>query len=122
MVSAEALNLHESEAAAAYERLHAGHFLFLDPGTHHIRMAWPFSGVNTPFNVHVGQLIYQANCAWDMLGIPAVLQTDAIIHASFEDSQEQTVITITAGQLHHMGGVVHFPLPLSQWYDDLILT
>ncbi len=30
--------------------------------------------------------------------------------------------TITAGTLDGDDGVVHFPLPFRQWYDDLIHT
>ncbi len=44
-------------------------------------MAWPFSGVETLFQVSVSDKTYFANCAWDSLGIPAALHTDAEIEA-----------------------------------------
>jgi hypothetical protein len=102
--------------------LNQNHFFFLDPGTTNIRMANPFSAIPTQFTVQVAQKSYWANCAWDMLGIPAAMREDATIRAIYEDTQETTVITVKDGQFHHNGGLVHFPLPARQWYDDLILT
>lgn len=120
--TAQAFDLTIDEAKAVYDRLHQNHFFFLEPGTTDIRMANPLSAVPTKFKVHLGGKSYWANCAWDMLGIPAMLQAEATIEAIFEDTQETAVITVKDDQIHHAGGVVHFPLPVRQWYDDLILT
>jgi hypothetical protein len=120
--AAKAFDLTEEEAKSAYKRLHQRHFFFLDPGTTNIRMANPLSAIPTKFKVRVGDKSYWANCAWDMLGVPAMLKSDATIEATFEDTQEKVVIAVSAGQVQHTGGVVHFPLPFRQWYDDLILT
>ena len=115
-------NLSEAEARNCYQRLHERHFFFLEPGTLDVRMANPFSALPTKFRVQVGPVAYWANCAWDMLGIPAALHQDAVIEARYEDEGGTAVISITNGQLQHEGGVIHFPLPVCQWYDDLILT
>jgi hypothetical protein len=120
--TAEAFGLAEEQARAAYERLDHNHFFFLDPGTTNIRMANPFSAIPAQFTVRVGQKSYWANCAWDMLGIPAALQEDATITAEYEDTLETVVMEVKDGQVVHGGGLVHFPLPARQWYDDLILT
>lgn len=120
--AAKKFNLTEEEAKAAYNRLHERHFFFLDPGTTDIRMANPFSAIPTRFKVRVGKKSYWANCAWDMLGIPAMLKRDAVIEAVFEDTRENVTITVSNGRVQSPGGVVHFPLPFRQWYDDLILT
>ncbi|MBK8903410.1 MAG: hypothetical protein IPM53_19665 [Anaerolineaceae bacterium] len=111
-----------AEMQNIYQRLHERHFFFLEPGTFSIRMANPFSAIPTKFKVQVGSMAYWANCAWDMLGIPAALHQDAVIEAKYEDREETAVITITNGQVQYSGGVIHFPLPVRQWYDDLILT
>jgi hypothetical protein len=42
------LGIEPEQARAAYEPLHA---LFLDPEIGEVRMAFPFSGVPTPFRV-----------------------------------------------------------------------
>jgi hypothetical protein len=120
--TAQAFDLTGEQVKDVYERLHENHFLFLDHGTTNIRMANPFSAIPTKFKVRVNHKSYWANCAWDMLGIPAALQDDAVIEAVFEDTREPVAITVADGQVRHEGGVVHFPLPVRQWYDDLILT
>lgn len=120
--TAQEFDLTEAQAKVAYQRLHHNHFFFLEPGTTNIRMANPFSALPTKFKVQVGQTSYWANCAWDMLGIPAALQADATITARFEDSQEMVEMTVKHDKVQHKCGVVHFPLPVRQWYDDLILT
>ncbi|GAB4423354.1 MAG: hypothetical protein Kow0031_01810 [Anaerolineae bacterium] len=119
---AREFNLARTEAEAAVERLHQHHLLFLEPGTTDIRIANPFSAIPTDYQVRVGPRAYWANCAWDMLGIPAALHTDAVIEAVYTDTREWTTITISSGELQPAAGVVHFPLPVRQWYDDLILT
>jgi hypothetical protein len=54
-------------------RLAEAHSLVLAPGSHSIWMAHPFSGVPTSYPVQAGGVQYWANCAWDALGIPAML-------------------------------------------------
>jgi len=120
--TATQFDLSVEETQNSYQRLHDDHFFFLEPGTTTIRMANPFSAIPTRFKVQVGPMAYWANCAWDMLGIPAALHQDAAIEANYEDTGETAVLTITNGKLQPGDGVIHFPLPVQQWYDDLILT
>ncbi len=85
-------------------------------------MANPLSAVPTPYRVYVNGHRLWANCAWDSLGIPAMLHTDARIEATFTPSGDAATYAITAGRLNAACGVVHFPLPFRQWYDNLIHT
>ena len=92
-------------------------------------MAWPFSGVPTDFKVHADGKTYFANCAWDMLGIPAALHTDAVIDAVFTESNEPVQLEVNNGQITNLQSpvtnyhlLVHFPLPFARWYDDLVFT
>ncbi len=110
------------EARHAYRRLHQQHALFLEPGTDDVRMANPLSAVPTPYRVHVHGRWLWANCAWDSLGIPAMLHADARIEAAYAGSHELTTYAIENGQLQAESGVVHFPMPFRRWYDDLIHT
>jgi hypothetical protein len=118
---ATTLGLNPEDVRSAYERLNSRHALFLTPGSHDVRMAHPFSGVPTAFRVEVDDRTYWANCAWDTLGIPAALHADARIEAPIEGG-ESTRFAIEAGQPKGWHGVVHFPLPVRRWYDDLIET
>ncbi|MCQ3937923.1 MAG: hypothetical protein DPW18_12855 [Chloroflexi bacterium] len=127
------LGISTDQASELYKELHNRHALFLDVEKAAIRMAWPFSGIPTDFKVHAGGKTYFANCAWDMLGIPAALHADAVIEAVCTESNELVRLEIKNGNIAPAavpggGGaassslLVHFPLPFSHWYDDLVFT
>lgn len=110
------------EASELYKELHNRHVFFLDHKTRTIRMANPFSGIQTDFKVHANGKTYYANCAWDMFGIPAALHTDVMIEAVCTESNESVQLEIRDGQLTNNQLLVHFPLPFARWYDDLVFT
>ncbi|MGH9173428.1 MAG: organomercurial lyase [Vicinamibacterales bacterium] len=123
--TAGAFGMSAGEARDAYQRLHEAHMLFLEPGTSEVRMANPLSGVATPFRVIVDGRTLFANCAWDSLGIPAMLGTDTTIEAIYtgaDGSSTPARYAIVNGALRGDDGIVHFPLPFRHWYDDLIHT
>jgi hypothetical protein len=119
--TATALVIAIERTREAYASLHRRHALFLEPGTLDVRMAHPFSARPTPFRVHAGGHAYYANCAWDMLGIPAALHADARIEAVYDDTREPAQVSVVDGHVH-CAGMVSFALPFRQWYDDLIFT
>ncbi len=110
-----------AEVSSVFRGLAEAHVLVLRPGTDEVWMAMPFSAVPTGFTVRVGESSWWANCAWDALGIPAALHADVRIEAPIGDG-ESIRFAIDAGQLKGWHGVVHFPLPVRRWYDDLIQT
>jgi hypothetical protein len=112
----------DEEAVSAYEELQKRHAILLEPGTHAIQMAWPFSGVETPFQVRAGGRTYFANCAWDSFGIPAALHTDAEIRAVCAQSGDPILLRVTGGQVSGSDALVHFLVPFQSWYDDLAFT
>jgi hypothetical protein len=120
--TARHFGIAEHEARAAYHRLHAAHALFLEPGTDNIRIANPLSAIPTDYRVTVNGRMRYANCAWDSLGIPAMLHADAVIDAEDTLTGEPVRYRVERGRLHADGGLVHFPLPFRRWYDDLIHT
>lgn len=115
-------SLTHEEAASAYEELHQHHAIYLRPGTHEILMANPFSGVETPFKVHTNGRTYFANCAWDSLGIPAALGTDAEIEAACAQSKEPFRLRVSEQQVEGSDALVHFLIPFRDWYQDLTST
>ena len=119
--TATGMDLPANDVQAAYGRLHDGHALLLDPGAHTIRMAWPFSGVPTPFRVQANGRRYWANCAWDALGIPALLQTDARIDSVFADTGEPVTLTVVDSRVQGQA-LAHFAVPFRRWYTDLVFT
>lgn len=114
--------LTHEEAASAYEELHQRHVLYLNPGTHEILMANPFSGVKTPFKVRANDRLYFANCSWDSLGIPAALHTDAEIEAACAQSGDPIRLSVSNEQVQASDALVHFLIPFREWYNDLSST
>jgi len=150
-VTAAHFNISNEEAGEYYKELHNRHAFFLDLETTTVRMANPFSGIPTDFKVHANGKTYFANCAWDMLGIPAALHTDAVIEAVCTENNEMVQLEIKDGRVtlsRHSGEgslpstsetlrfrshrpdvlresdilLIHFPLPFARWYDDLVFT
>lgn len=119
---ARQVGIAPEEARQAYRRLHQQHALFLEPGGETIRMANPLSAVPTPYGVFVDGRQLWANCAWDSLGIPAMLHAEARIEAVLAHSGDTVTYAVKGGALQADGGVVHFPLPFRRWYDDLVHT
>jgi hypothetical protein len=119
--TATGMGLPPDQVRAAYGRLHDGHALLLAPESGSIRMAWPFSGVPTPFQVQANGRQYWANCAWDALGIPALLQADARIQAVFADTGEPATLGVAGGRVQGQA-LAHFAVPFRRWYADIVFT
>ena len=115
-------NITKEEASEYYKELHNLHAFLLDLETMTIRMANPFSRFPTDFKVHANGKTYYANCAWDMLGIPATLNNDTVIEAVCAESNDTVQLEIKDGQVTNSNLLVHFPLPFARWYDDLVFT
>ncbi len=120
--AAHHFGISAEEARGSFRRLHDRHALFLAPGTDTIRIASPLSAVPTDYLVHADGRHVFANCAWDSLGIPAMLHTDARIEATYAHSNTPAMYAVTGDALTGDDGIVHFPLPFRHWYDDLIHT
>jgi Alkylmercury lyase len=78
--------------------------------------------VQTSFKVHANDRMYFANCAWDSLGIPAALHTDAEIEASCAQSGESIGLSVKDQKVQGSDALVHFLIPFREWYDDLTFT
>jgi hypothetical protein len=120
--TAHRFGLTHEQAAAAFEELHERHAFFLNPRTHDILMANPFSAVETPFIVHANNKTYCANCAWDSLGIPAALHSDAKVEARCAQSGDVIRLRVRDGQVSRSDALVHFLIPFRDWYGDLAFT
>ena len=122
-MTARQFDINEEEAATLYKGLHDRHAILLEPPALEIRMANPFSGVPTDFQVHTNGKTYFANCAWDMLGIPAALhQDDAVIEAACAESREPIQLELRGGIVQPEDVRIHFMLPFASWYDDMAFT
>jgi len=108
---------------ASFKRLYAKRLLVLEPGSNaQIRMAPPFSGISTAFQVEVEGKSYYANCAWDAFGVAAALHADAAIHASDGLTGESIQLAVKDGEPVPAQAVAHFAVPAAHWWDDIIFT
>lgn len=120
---AHALGAPLAEVEAAFERLHEKRLLVPEPGDpSRIRMAPPFSGVETPFRVRIQGKLYYANCAWDALGVAAALHQDARVEAADGYSGEAITLQVGAGGPAPEPCVVHFAVPAARWWADIVYT
>lgn len=108
---------------SAFARLAESRLLVLEPGpSTRIRMAPPFSGIETAFRVRVGERTYFANCVWDALGVSAALHRDAVVASADGFSGEPMNLEIRGGQPVERDCVIHFAVPAARWWDDIIYT
>ncbi len=120
---ARAMGATLEEVLAAFKALHKKRLLVPEPGDpSRIRMAPPFSGIETPFRVSIQDKMYYANCAWDAFGIPAALHADAIIHTSDANSGEPITLEVRNGQPIPQPCVIHFAVPAALWWEDILYT
>jgi len=108
---------------SSFKRLYARRLLVLEPGgSSEIRMAPPFSGIETSFLVTVGDKSYFANCVWDAFGVAAALHRDAVIGASDGFTGEPITLEVKGGKPVYQDCVAHFAVPAAKWWDDIIYT
>ena len=110
------------DVEASLIRLAASHRLVLAPGSVAIWMAHPFSGVPTAYPVETATRQYWANCAWDALGIPALLGVDARARTLCPDCGEPLEIDVRDGTATSTGACVHFAVPPRRFWDDIGFT
>jgi hypothetical protein len=111
------------EVEASFGRLHQKRLVVPEPGDPgRLRMAPPFSGIETPFRVTVQGKLYFANCAWDALGIPAALHQAATVHTSDGLSGEDIILEVKESGPLPEPCVVHFAVPAARWWADIVFT
>jgi hypothetical protein len=120
---AQELNAPLTEVLAAFQSLHQKRLLVPEPDDPScIRMAPPFSGIETPFRVTAQGKQYYANCAWDAFGIPSALHADASVHTEDAYSGEPITLEVRDGQPVPQSCVIHFAVPAARWWEDILYT
>ncbi len=114
------LEVPEPGILQALEGLAAEHCLVLQPGTHSIWMAHPFSGIATDFAVSSGGRTWFANCVWDGLAILALFgdgSLDTHSPASGAPLRFEVRDRSITGE-----GLVHFLVPAAEFWADIGYT
>jgi hypothetical protein len=119
---AEELACGVAEVEAGLRELAAAHVIVTAAGSCEIAMAHPFSGVPTAYSVSSGGVGYWANCAWDALGIAAILGRDTEARARCADCAEEVDLSVRGGVPVDPSGVVHLLVPAKKFWDDIAFT
>jgi len=116
------LGLSPEAVKDSLRRLGSQRVLVLEEGSTDIRMAMPFSGVPTGYRVETPLGGWWANCAWDALGIAAMLQVTARVEARCEDCGDALTVRVEQERLTRSEGVIHFAVPAARWWEDIRFT
>ncbi|MEL6527495.1 MAG: alkylmercury lyase family protein, partial [Chloroflexota bacterium] len=65
---------------------------------------------------------YWGNCAWCSLGVAALLKQDCTITTVLGADRQQVEIHVKEGELVEKEYVVHFPIPMTQAWDNVTYT
>jgi len=110
------------EVGESYRRLYARRMLVLMPDGESIRMAPPFSGVETQHRVEALGRTYFANCAWDSFGIPAALHAEADVVSRCEQTHAPLRLPLTVDGPPPSDWLFHVVVPAAHWWRDIVYT
>ena len=116
-----ALGLDEAEVRDRLSVAAAHHLITLKGDAGFVWMAHPFSAVPTAFPVETLLGLFWANCAWDMLGIPAVLGVDGSTRTRCAESGQEMELGVFGGDVWGEG-CVHFLVPPRDSWNDIGYT
>jgi Alkylmercury lyase len=121
--TAEALGIAADAAEQAYRRLEQGRAIVLAPGTTNVWMANPLSAVPTRFRVVSDDgRSWWGNCAWDGLGVLAMVGSDGMLDTSCPDCGEGLDLRVAGGELEPADAVIHFAVPARRWWENIGFT
>lgn len=121
-VTARATFQSEGKVREGFALLAATGAITLDAQSGEIWRAAPFCAVPTGFEVEWANRRMWGTCAWDALGIPAMLHEQAKIRASCACCNQPMELIAGPNSVSGDGGVIHVAVPAREWYDDLVFT
>ena len=111
-----------ADVERSLDRLAEAHAIVLAPGTRNVWMAHPFSAVPTPYPVRTAGGTWWANCAWDALGIAALLGVDAETRTRCPDCGEPMTLRVADGRVEPREALVHFVVPPRRFWENVGFT
>jgi len=98
------------------------HGVVLHPHAPDVWIVHPFSTAPTAFAVRRGSRVWWANCAWCALGAAALLGGDGITIETTIGGEGQPVTIHVDNQRVREALFVHFPVPMTLAWDNVIYT
>ena len=120
---AETIGISIADVDGAFERLATERHIALD-GEGRVAMAHPFASVPLGFSVMGEDTLWWGGCAWDSFAIPnLVAMDDDVLVATRCPACDRPLAWVVDNQGPPEGdGVAHFLVPMSQAWDDVVLT
>lgn len=112
----------ENKIRDSLARLFGAHEIAPTPDGNGVWMANPFSALPTDYVVETPEMTCYANCAWDALGVPAILGTDGWTTAVCAESGDRMEFGVRDGRLAGDEGVIHLVTPLRDAWIDIGFT
>jgi hypothetical protein len=116
------LGVSADEARETTRNLNIGKTVLCHPDSGEIWMAGPFAAAETPYRVIGVHASWWANCAWDSIGIAAIVNEDVVIEASCADCGDPMRIRVSRRDGVRGTGLVHLLVPMRDWYRDIGYT
>ncbi len=98
------------------------HGVVLHPHAPKVWVAHPFALAPTSFLVRAADGEWWGNCAWCSLGAAALLNRDVTITTALGADSRQVDVHVRDGRVVETDYVVHFPVPMTQAWDNVIYT
>ena len=121
----QSFHLARSEASDILEELETAHHVIRLPGTHRILMANPFSALDTPFAVKIGNKGYFGACAWDAVAFHIMLGRESLVNSFCHHCAEPIRIEFRNGRAvstQPSDPLVFLSLPAAKWWENIVLT
>src|SRR5262249_43982070 len=110
-------------ARTALVELKVGKTVLVHPQTGELWMAGPFSDRESAYRVRARGKSWWANCAWDMLGVVALVAAPAKVETRCTDCGEAMTLDVDPVRgPSQRGAIIHFLVPARRWYEDIGYT
>ncbi len=119
---ANALGSSVPDVEAGVQNLEQHHHIALAPGTTRVWMANPFSAIPTEYPSRTETVRYWANCAWDAVGVPAILGRDAWTDTRCAETGTPIESGVRNGRFVGGDEVIHIAVPARHFYDNIGYT
>jgi hypothetical protein len=96
--------------------------LVLAPGTTAVWMANPLCATPTSFRVGTPRGEYWGTCAWDALGVVAMLGGEGTVRTRCPDCNEPLAMHVEGRRLAPVDGVAHFVVRARDWWENIAFT
>lgn len=117
-----ALRCSAPELNTTFEELADLHGVVLHPSSHDVWVIHPFSLAPTTFLVQCEERKWWGNCAWCSLGIAVLAGKRCTITTTLGAEGQQVRLTVEDGRVDRDDLVVHFPIPMTAAWDNVIYT